>query len=362
MGDITVLTFVDRIACFHTLKPFLFSPRGKRFRYTDSPDWCLRRDRNRILVMVRQFLKPDRVDIELMKKLRDKYERIVFFHDDAGGGIPRLEVLPYVDLLYHKALFKDRNLYTRSLYGKELFSDYYHEKYGVADPDARTRAVITNPADFEKLRLSWNIGIGDFPKHTLRQRIAVAAARATGPRAVKPFHHGDGFLKRNPQADPVAANRGLYGIHARLGLISRPSIGYQRRLILDRIAGNPRFLVGEVSQKQYNAEIAGSKIILSPFGWGELCFRDFEAVLSGALLLKPDMSHLETWPDVFVPGETYVPFSWDAEDLVEKGEYYLANDAERKRIARNAFDCYRSQVQGMEARFEGILAEIEGKV
>jgi hypothetical protein len=185
----------------------------------------------------------------------------------------------------------------------------------------------------------------------------VAAARASSPRAAKLFYHPGHF-----PADPVAANRGTYDIHARLGLISRPSIGYQRRLILDRIADNPRFLVGEVSQKQYNREIAHSKIILSPFGWGELCFRDFEAVLSGALLLKPDMSHLETWPDVFSPGETYVPFSWDAEDLVEKGEYYLANEAERRRIAGNAWEAYRSQVRRLEDRFDGILAEIEGKV
>ena len=54
--------------------------------------------------------------------------------------------------------------------------------------------------------------------------------------------------------------------------------------------------------------------MLSPFGWGELCLRDYEAVLGGALLLKPDMSHLETWPDVFVPHDTYAPFDWDATD------------------------------------------------
>jgi len=357
MKDITVLTFFDRIAAFHTLKPFLFSRQGRRFHFTSSADWCLRRDTNRVLILVRWFLKPDRVDIDLLKQLRDKYERFVFFHDDAGGGIPRLEVLPYVDIFYQKALFWDRTLYMRPLYGKELFSDYYHKKYGVTDPVEKKRAVVTDPAQLKKLRLSWNIGIGDFPRATGRERFAVALARLFGMRVVKPFYHRETLSER-----ALLANRGLYPVHARLGIVSQPSLAFHRKLILEKIEGDPRFLTGEVGQRQYNREIQQSKIILSPFGWGELCYRDFEAIRNGALLLKPSMSHLETWPDVFIPYETYVPFSWDAEDLVEKAEQYLVDERERKRIVRNAFEVYREQVQGLEKRFETILGEIEGLI
>ena len=32
--------------------------------------------------------------------------------------------------------------------------------------------------------------------------------------------------------------------------------------------------------------------MLSPFGWGEICYRDFEAALNGMLLIKPDMNTL----------------------------------------------------------------------
>lgn len=355
MPDITILTFYDRIAAFHTLKPFLFSKEAKRFAYTNSPEWCLKKDRNRILVMVRWFLKPDRVDLDLLKKLRDKYERLIFFHDDAGGGIPRLEVLPYVDLFYQKALLKDRTLYMRELYGKELFSDYYHKRYGVRDPEERKRAVVEDPEQLKKLRLSWNIGIGDFPRATGRERFAVALARILGLPIVKPFYHRENLSER-----VLTENRGQYPVHARLGLVARPSIAFHRKLILEKIKDDPRFITGEVGQKQYNREIRQSKIILSPFGWGELCYRDFEAVRNGALLLKPDMSHLETWPDVFLPFETYVPFSWDAEELIERAQRYLEDEPERRRIVRNAFDVYRAQLKELSHRFEGILAEIEG--
>lgn len=124
MSKITVLSVYDRIACFHTLRPFLLYKDQSIFHFTNSVEYCLNRDRNPVLVMVRWFLKPDHVDLELMRRLRERYRRIIFFHDDAGGGIPRAQVLPFVDRFYQKALFKDRSLYLRSLYGKELFPTY----------------------------------------------------------------------------------------------------------------------------------------------------------------------------------------------------------------------------------------------
>lgn len=88
MANITVLSIYDRIACFHTLRPFLLYHDQALFDYTNSVDFCLQRDRNRILVMVRWFLKPDRVDMEVMRRLRDKYDRIIFFTMMPGEGYP----------------------------------------------------------------------------------------------------------------------------------------------------------------------------------------------------------------------------------------------------------------------------------
>jgi len=355
MFNITVLSFIDRISCFYSLSPFLKNKNKEfNFTYTKDAEWCLSKDTNTILIMIRQFIKPDLVDLELMKKLRAKYDRIAFFHDDAGGGIPRLEVLPYVDFFYTKALFKDLHLYTKKLYGKELYSDYYHNKFGINDPDARERAIVTDISQLNKLRLSWNIGIGDYPRGKLRQRAGVAFSRYCSIPLARFFYIKDSF---SPELS-MRNNRALYPVHARMGIIDRPSVTYQRKLILERIQDSTQFLTGPVSQKQFNKEAADSRIILSPFGWGELCLRDFEAVRSGALLLKPDMSHLETWPDIFVPFETYVPFNWDADDLIEKALYYLENEKERERIALNAAFLYRSQLDELTIRFNTILEEI----
>ncbi len=278
MNGITVLSIHDRIACFHSLQPFLFSRSARRFTFTSSPEWCLARDRNETLIMVRLFIKPDRVDEELLRRLRARYRRIAFFHDDAGGGIPRLEVLPHVDLFFSKALFRDRSLYGKPLYGKELYSDYFHRTYGVVDPDHRERPSESRPEQLAKLRLSWNIGVGDYPRGKLRQRTGVAASLALGFRASKFFYS---HSRLNP--DPVGTNKGIFPVHARIGLVRRPSIAHQRKLILERISGEDDFLTGEVSQRRFNYEVKNSRITLSPFGWGELCLRDFEAVRAGSL-------------------------------------------------------------------------------
>lgn len=356
MINITVLTLVDRISCFYSLYPFFTNADSRfSFSYTSDPEWCLSKDANRVLIMVRQFIKPDVVDLGLMKRLRSKYDRIAFFHDDAGGGIPRLELLPFVDLFYTKALFRDRSLYGRKLYGKELYSDYYHVKYGVTDDDSRDRHVCGDPAQLAKLRLSWNIGIGNYPRIQFRQRAGVALSRATVPQAAGVLYVRDRF---DPEG-AVTGNRGLYDVHARIGLINRPSISCQRKIILEKVTGIPGFLTGMVSQGRFNRETRDSKIIISPFGWGELCLRDFETVRSGALLMKPDMSHLETWPDIFIPGETYVPFSWDADDLVEKARFYLDNPQERLAIVKQAGVKYRADIDGMQSRFSSIMEEIQ---
>jgi hypothetical protein len=95
---------------------------------------------------------------------------------------------------------------------------------------------------------------------------------------------------------------------------------------------------GMVGFKQYLKEMMDSKITFSPFGYGESCWRDYEAVALGSLLIKPDMSHMTTTPSIFIDGETYISVKWDLSDFNEKLHYYLNNDDERRRIAKNAFD------------------------
>ena len=351
MSTITILSFYDRIALFHSLTPFLEPAYRKMFHFTNSPEYCLKKDKNKILIMVRQFLKPDRVDHDFLKKARQKYDKIAFFNGNAGGGIPRLEVLPYVDLFYSKALFKDKSLYGKQLYGGELYTDYFHTNQGINDEEDRIRAVEKDPLELAKLRLSWNIGIGEFPRRKWIQRAGVYSARKLNIEASRPFRLKKGYTW--PES-----NRKDIDIHARILMTDKSTIARQRQIILDTINDRPEFLTGSVGQKEYNREIGRSKITLSPFGWGELCIRDFEAVLGRSLLMKPEMEHLETWPDIFQKDETYIPLAWDCHDLLEKTKYYINHDKERNKIIEQALTLYREQIEELPLRFEKILEEI----
>ena len=95
--------------------------------------------------------------------------------------------------------------------------------------------------------------------------------------------------------------------------------------------------------------MASSKIVISPFGLGEITLKDFETFLCGAMLLKPDMDHMETWPNFFVSDVTIKTHSWNLEDLQDKIAELLRNNAERQEIAENGQRVYQKYTTGPDA-------------
>jgi hypothetical protein len=352
VNRITILTFYQRLSAFYSLAPLLTSAYAGAIDVTQSLRYCLGEDRNRRLLIVR-FFGPDRhtdehdrLDLQPLRMLREKYDRVVFFDDGAGAGTTRFEVLPYVDYYLKRQLYRDRRLYMRQVYGRELFMHYYHERYGVEenaahrrDPQSAGRVPIKDEADLGKLRLAWNVGAGSYPLRSLRQKVGVALARAFGVRPLK-------MLMLDPLTYRTGVSPSLHKIHARFSGNKRSTLaGFQRRLFLDRIRDDDRFLTGVVPQRTYNAEIRSVVATLSPFGWGEMNYRDFEAILNGSTLLKPDVSHLETWPDVYIPEVTYAPVDWDGDNLVAQAERLLSDGRHRHTLASNARDAYVSALQ-----------------
>ncbi len=67
----------------------------------------------------------------------------------------------------------------------------------------------------------------------------------------------------------------------------------------------------------YKAHIRTASCVLSPWGWGEPCWRDVEAWLSGAVLIKPNTDYVESWPDMYRDGVTYRACKPDLSDVHE---------------------------------------------
>jgi len=70
--------------------------------------------------------------------------------------------------------------------------------------------------------------------------------------------------------------------------------------------------------RPYRNSMLDARTVLSPYGWGETAYRDFEAMFCGAVLVKPPMRHVATWPgNLFVPDETFIECGLQFEDAVE---------------------------------------------
>jgi hypothetical protein len=125
------------------------------------------------------------------------------------------------------------------------------------------------------------------------------------------------------------------------GYIQSIHYDMHRKPIIDVIQTLPykiaKLINGErVSIDEYYNRIASSKILLAPYGYGEMAPRDIEAAMFGSILIKPDMSYIDTAPDIFENKVTYIACKHDFSDLEEKINLVLGNYDEFSYIISNA--------------------------
>ena len=64
---------------------------------------------------------------------------------------------------------------------------------------------------------------------------------------------------------------------------------------------------------------------MAPIGYGEMAVRDIEAASFGSILIKPDMSHINSYPFIYKDGVTYISCKYDWSDIEEKIDFVLSN-------------------------------------
>lgn len=116
-----------------------------------------------------------------------------------------------------------------------------------------------------------------------------------------------------------------------------PAIEWHRRQALARLAEiRCRAFLGRgrvLPSAAYHALMRRSRIAVSPWGWGETCHRDYEALLAGCVLIKPRTDFI----DSLLPLDErhYVPCEPDFSDLAERVGEVLTNwPAHRERRER----------------------------
>ncbi len=266
---------------------------------------------------------------------REKLDKVVYFDIGDSSGWDHARVLPFVTLYCKNQVLKDRSLYLRPIYGYRLHADYYYQQCGIEDDCADRSEPVADPRQLDKLTVSWNSGLADYSwlgpaRMALYQHIQLPALLRAPTRFVAPSPD-------RPQ-----------DISCRIGTnYPRKTVAWQRIAMRQKLAD--RMSTVKTSRRNYLREIEQSKLVVSPFGYGEITLRDFEVFRAGAVLLKPDMSHMETWPDLFRAGETMVVHRWDLSDLEDRIDDVLSNYSRNLDLARNAQNIYRRHLVGDEA-------------
>lgn len=353
---ITILTAGTPGELYYTLYPFLMyhGPIPARI-VTRLEDVESGSD---AVVVLKKWLKsyPREQRAAVLTRLRNTSSRLVYVDDSDSPHSGQYDLIEYFDLFYQKQLLRERHQYTRTFIGNRFFCEYYARIAHLEHDTDEVYPPIPASDQLDKLRVLWNLGYGQYPMLSgPAQKLASrVVARVFGPR-------GHRFLLSRPRFrsfDDLSTPR----CHARFGAGKyRPLVGYQRKLFLEVIGDNATFLSGRVPRRQYDRELRSVQAVLSPFGWGEVCYRDFESVIGGNVLVKPDMSHLETWPDIFTPDETYVSVAWDGSDLVQQVTSLLSDDNRMRRISRAAQERYRASLDVMDQRVERFIDEVTAK-
>lgn len=93
-----------------------------------------------------------------------------------------------------------------------------------------------------------------------------------------------------------------------------------------------------IPKQEFLNTLKRSKIVISPWGNGEWCWRDYEAILAGAVMIKPDTSFVQAYPDLYQNDKYYVPCQSNFSDLNKKIDVILKDYSKYKNMrymARN---------------------------
>jgi hypothetical protein len=286
---------------------FSFISQPKRLEHYDQLIFTSRYFQNRFGVFNNYMNNMDLVAKEITKIKQDYDCKLIYYDLAASPAARELKLLPLFDLYLKRQVYRDRSVYL----GKHNWSGRFRAW------DERTEGKITDfcsPDDLNKIKVAWNLGYSDLN---------------TNNKWLKKF----GFMDlKDTQLFMDSQKRFL------LTYRGKPSSN-QRSVLKEYITNNNgnNCLVGDpIKRAKFLKELSSTKYVVSPFGYGEICYRDFEAVICNSILLKPSMNHIETWPNFYQENVNYIPLKWDLSNLSEKIDYCELNYDDALKVKNNA--------------------------
>ncbi|MAR92731.1 MAG: hypothetical protein CML06_17895 [Pseudomonadales bacterium] len=269
---------------------------------------------------------------------KEKVPHLVWFDARDSAGNCQFDVLPIVDAYLKRSLYRDRSIYGKPLYYGREYTDYYHREYNFIEPVETEKnpqcetEVLNDLSLVNKMHAAWGCG-AEYHWPTYSKLDIVRYFGHAGLLKFSPNHIVEP-VTRSPKAKRHVSFASLFD-EKRYGV---KTVGYQRKLGYDASAALdiPNKIVGRVPRNDFYNTLADAKVTVSVFGWGEICFREYEATYCGSSILMADMSNIETYPNFYQADKYYTPFKWDFSDFEEKLRYLLDHDDERIEIATAA--------------------------
>tara|TARA_B100000029_G_scaffold492098_1_gene552995 strand:- start:1172 stop:2266 length:1095 start_codon:yes stop_codon:yes gene_type:complete len=273
----------------------------------------------------------DYVNLTKLEKIKKINNNIYWFDMRDSAGTTQFEVLPFVKKYVKKQLYKDKSLYVKNLYGGRYYTDFYHNKFNINDKKQYDQKKLDINLS-SKVILGWNLGVAQIFDHSTFSKLDYW----------QEYIRFKFFNKKKYSMILDFNNNNLNKIDIICLMnknFARNTVGYQRNRINDFLKNSnyKNCLYNKrLNKKNYLKNLKNSKLSLGSFGWGEICYREFEAIRCGAAFTTADMSNIETWPNIYLKNETYIPYSLDFSDISEVINEILNNNELRTKLIKNS--------------------------
>lgn len=266
---------------------------------------------------------------EETSELKDGKTKVVFYDLSGSTGSRELELINTFDLFLKRQLFKDKSLYC---------ADHPYRIW----VDNKQNFPGCETEQLDKLQLGWNLGYQDY----------------TNWWVVNPKKFNLNLFKTPTYFSPESKRSLTASYRGKMGGQIQKHRQAVKDTLLELSEANPEsFLTGGIVKKsKFLAEMRNSKAAVSPFGYGEICYRDMEAFISGSILVKPSMAHVNTFPDFFQDNLTYIPVKWDLSDLKKTLLHIDANYEDYVPIARAGQDLFRDVYDDFDYFYEHFVS------
>ena len=114
------------------------------------------------------------------------------------------------------------------------------------------------------------------------------------------------------------------------------SIHFQRNEVNKILHKRFDLFKSRLNHTAYLQKLKNSKISVGAFGWGEICYREFEAIKMGTAVIFPNLNYLETWPNIYQDNYSYLSYELDFSNLNERIDILINDENLRKNLVKNS--------------------------